>query len=69
MDALWSDPRDKNGIEPNDHRGGGCYFGPNITDRVLEKNNLKLIIRSHECTLKYERNYGLIFITFIFSFL
>jgi serine/threonine-protein phosphatase with EF-hands len=36
-------------------RGGGCLFGPDITDKLLKKNDLELIIRSHECKeLGYE---------------
>lgn len=33
-------------------RGGGCYFGPDITERILRKHDLELLVRSHEC--KYE---------------
>ncbi len=30
-------------------KGGGCLFGPDITDKLIEKYKLDLIIRSHEC--------------------
>jgi serine/threonine-protein phosphatase with EF-hands len=30
-------------------RGGGCLFGPDITNEIIKKNNFELIIRSHEC--------------------
>ncbi|XP_036696922.1 serine/threonine-protein phosphatase with EF-hands 1 isoform X2 [Balaenoptera musculus] len=49
IDILWSDPRGKRGCYPNTSRGGGCYFGPDITSRILNKYRLKMLIRSHEC--------------------
>ena len=49
MDALWSDPKNTNGVEANEARGGGSCFGPNVTKKMLKDNKLKLIIRSHEC--------------------
>ncbi|XP_077746392.1 serine/threonine-protein phosphatase with EF-hands 1 isoform X2 [Canis aureus] len=49
IDILWSDPRGKRGCYPNTSRGGGCYFGPDITSKVLNKYQLKMLIRSHEC--------------------
>ena len=49
LDLLWSDPRSRDGCEPNEYRGGGAYWGPDVTRRVLKSHGLKLLIRSHEC--------------------
>ncbi|XP_008063662.2 serine/threonine-protein phosphatase with EF-hands 1 [Carlito syrichta] len=49
IDILWSDPRSKKGCYPNTCRGGGCYFGPDVTARILSRHQLKMLIRSHEC--------------------
>ncbi|KAJ8415597.1 hypothetical protein AAFF_G00425770 [Aldrovandia affinis] len=49
VDVLWSDPMPQDGCIPNEVRGGGCYWGPDVTEEVLNKHNLQLIIRSHEC--------------------
>ncbi|KAF7657448.1 hypothetical protein LDENG_00026920 [Lucifuga dentata] len=49
LDLLWSDPMSQEGCIPNEVRGGGCYWGPNITEDFLNKHNLQLLIRSHEC--------------------
>lgn len=49
LDLLWSDPKLNDGCEPNTYRGGGCYWGPDITRKILEKHNWTLLIRSHEC--------------------
>jgi diadenosine tetraphosphatase ApaH/serine/threonine PP2A family protein phosphatase len=46
---LWADPRDNVDTFANNHaRGGGVLFGPKVTDYFLSKNNLKLLVRSHE---------------------
>ncbi|XP_044000002.1 serine/threonine-protein phosphatase with EF-hands 2-like isoform X2 [Gambusia affinis] len=49
VDLLWSDPTPQNGCFSNEVRGGGCYWGPDVTEEVLGKHNLQLLIRSHEC--------------------
>ncbi|XP_039635726.1 serine/threonine-protein phosphatase with EF-hands 2-like isoform X2 [Perca fluviatilis] len=49
VDVLWSDPMAQNGCIPNEVRGGGCYWGPDVTEEVLGRHNLQLLIRSHEC--------------------
>ncbi|XP_068190173.1 serine/threonine-protein phosphatase with EF-hands 2-like isoform X2 [Antennarius striatus] len=49
VDVLWSDPMPQNGCVPNEVRGGGCYWGPDVTKEVLGKHDLQLLIRSHEC--------------------
>ncbi|CAA9988989.1 serine/threonine protein phosphatase 5, putative [Plasmodium knowlesi strain H] len=46
-DLLWSDPNEEKGFKPS-KRGIGFSFGTDITESFLKRNNLSLIIRSHE---------------------
>lgn len=46
-ELLWSDPQPQIGRSPS-KRGVGVSFGPDVTKKFLEKNNLDYIIRSHE---------------------
>ena len=57
-DALWSDPIDSKGVHPS-VRGAGVGFGPDVTKRFLTVNNLKFVIRSHECVRSgYDEPYA-----------
>lgn len=46
-DLLWSDPQPFAGKSPS-KRGVGFSFGPDITEAFLKRNNLSLLVRSHE---------------------
>jgi serine/threonine-protein phosphatase 5 len=46
-DLLWSDPQPFPGKSPS-KRGVGFAFGPDITHAFLKRNNLNLLVRSHE---------------------
>ena len=48
QDLLWSDPCLEKGVYRNP-RGVGCLFGPDMTSKFLKTNQLKTIVRSHEC--------------------
>jgi len=47
VDCLWSDPNDNNGRAPS-KRGISCMFGPDVTQRFLDDNDLsKYILNQH----------------------
>jgi len=57
-EMLWSDPHDENGRAPS-KRGVGCHFGPDVSRKFLDDNDLDLLIRSHELKDKgYEWHHG-----------
>jgi diadenosine tetraphosphatase ApaH/serine/threonine PP2A family protein phosphatase len=49
FDILWSDPQAGDGCIPNSLRGAGTYFGPDVTEKFLQKYKLLYLVRSHEC--------------------
>jgi len=46
-DLLWSDPQDDVGVGMSP-RNVGILFGPDVTQRFLQTNDLDLVVRSHE---------------------
>ena len=48
-ELLWSDPRSEPGWVRSS-RGAGVQFGPDVTHAFLQRNQLELLIRSHELT-------------------
>lgn len=57
MEMLWTDPQTAPGRGPS-KRGVGMQFGPDVTKRFCEKNNLDAIIRSHEVRMEgYEEEH------------
>ncbi|XP_060656997.1 serine/threonine-protein phosphatase rdgC isoform X1 [Drosophila nasuta] len=49
FDIMWSDPQSVPGCIPNTLRGAGVWFGPDTTEKFLERHRLSYMIRSHEC--------------------
>jgi len=49
IDFLWADPRGGAGYGPSYRKSRGIFmFGPDVTDKFCQDNNLKMVIRSHE---------------------
>jgi serine/threonine-protein phosphatase 5 len=46
-EMMWADPIAVRGRHPS-KRGMGLSFGPDITERFLNHNNLQIVVRSHE---------------------
>eukprot|EP01038_Epipyxis_sp_PR26KG_P013918 gene13918-18665_t len=50
-DALWSDPTEQKGCYLNP-RGAGVSFGPDVAQEFMNRNNISMVIRSHECVFR-----------------
>lgn len=50
-DIMWSDPEDIKGWNMSP-RGAGYYFGANVVEEFLRKNNLNYIIRAHQLIME-----------------
>lgn len=49
IDLIWGDPRLTNGYGPSYRKTRGIFmFGPDVTDKFCEDNDLEFCIRSHE---------------------
>ena len=49
---LWSDLQEKPGTSPSRRGTNALSFGPDVTQKFLEENGLKLLVRSHEVQAK-----------------
>ncbi|CRK98102.1 CLUMA_CG011470, isoform A [Clunio marinus] len=50
IDILWSDPVMTDAVSPMPNkRGAGECFGPETTNKFLQRHNLTTLVRSHEC--------------------
>ncbi|KAM7201510.1 Serine/threonine-protein phosphatase T [Rhypophila sp. PSN 637] len=57
MEMLWTDPQKEPGRGPS-KRGVGMQFGPDITKKFCERNDLEAVIRSHEVRMDgYEEEH------------
>ncbi|EAX85289.1 Ser/Thr protein phosphatase, putative [Trichomonas vaginalis G3] len=51
---LWSDPSEMIQQYTNNNRGKGFVYGGSAVNKFLQNNNLKTIIRSHQCVDGYK---------------
>ena len=58
-ELLWSDPDELVKDVASSPRGAGKLFGKNVTEHVLTKLNVKVLIRGHErCSEGFKLNHG-----------
>ncbi|MEM2238000.1 MAG: metallophosphoesterase [Candidatus Caldarchaeum sp.] len=49
MQLLWNDPRENlKGFAESDRGGGALYFGEDVFREFMDRNGLRLMVRSHE---------------------
>jgi diadenosine tetraphosphatase ApaH/serine/threonine PP2A family protein phosphatase len=51
-ELLWSDPNSKEGFKKGARGGNTTTFGFDVTQKFLDKNNLQVLIRSHQMMMK-----------------
>lgn len=57
-DLLWSDPNDTVRDVLHSPRGAGKLFGKNVTEKILKKLNVDVLIRGHEpCEEGFKLNH------------
>eukprot|EP00667_Euglena_gracilis_P000832 EG_transcript_832 len=47
-DILWNDPQEEPGRQPGFRGGQSVDFGPDVTEDFVRRNNLRLVVRSHQ---------------------
>ena len=52
--VMWSDPNENIRSFQSSFRGVGFYFGKKKLEKFLDKNNLKVLIRGHQCVDGYQ---------------
>jgi diadenosine tetraphosphatase ApaH/serine/threonine PP2A family protein phosphatase len=66
-DVVWSDPIDvMYGFQLN-NRGSGRLFGPDKVEDFLRRNNMKLLVRAHQCNQPGFRTFANMMGVTIFS--
>lgn len=50
-DLVWSDPREDSKTFTVNQRGSGTFFGTNVLKSFLTENNLKFLVRAHQCVM------------------
>ncbi len=59
FELLWNDPRDMiDGFVPSLRGDGAFYFGTDVTEKFLQNNSLKGIIRGHEVVDGFREDMG-----------
>jgi diadenosine tetraphosphatase ApaH/serine/threonine PP2A family protein phosphatase len=67
VDLLWNDPADDEDArgmlpnttrDPNNPSSAVKKFGPDILDKFLKMNNISMIIRSHQHSMKGEDRFA-----------
>lgn len=66
-DLLWSDPDDnRKGFNPSP-RSAGFVFGPDVTEKFLQKNDLTMVARAHQLVMDgFQKNHKKMVVT-VFS--
>lgn len=57
-DLVWSDPGDPDITFLKNYRGFGYLFGALAAHTFLKQNNLRYIIRSHQCVNAIQKHFG-----------
>jgi len=60
FEILWNDPREHvEGFIPSTRGEGAFFYGKDVTEEFMNRNDLKMMVRSHEC---YRKGFSLNFV-------